>query len=83
MFQRYEMLVAWARLPSLQIRHAHCLGVSPFSSSETEQLPDSVYCPSEAEHKTSETAHTLETSIFSHIEHISHQYPMKVKFLHK
>jgi hypothetical protein len=39
--------------------------------------------PSETEDKTPETAHTLETAIFSHIEHISHQYPMKVKFSHK
>jgi hypothetical protein len=66
--------------------HNSCL---PFSSLETKQLPDSVECPSETAHKGLETAHTSKTkprhqmSIFSHIEHISHKYPMKVKLSHK
>jgi hypothetical protein len=60
-----------------------------FSSSEIEYLPDSVECPLEIEDKTSETEHTSEIelrhqmAIFSHIEHISHKYPIKVTFLHK
>jgi hypothetical protein len=43
----------------------------------------------ETEHKTSKTEHTSETeprhemTIFSHIEHISHKYPIKVIFSHK
>jgi hypothetical protein len=45
-----------------------------FSSSKTKQLLDSVLCPLETKHKTSEIAHTSETTIFSHIEHIVHNY---------
>jgi hypothetical protein len=46
LFLRYKMHVVRARLP--------------FSSPETEQLPDSVQCPSETENKGIETAHTSE-----------------------
>jgi hypothetical protein len=73
-------------LPPMWDMRSQC--VSPFFFIRTEQLSDSVYCPSTTEHKTSsETtifSHKCQMKVkFSHIEHISHKYPMKVKFSHK
>jgi hypothetical protein len=48
-------------LPFIEIGDAPSTARLPFSSLETKLLPDSVWCPSEIEHKTSETTHTSET----------------------
>jgi hypothetical protein len=60
-----------------KMRDARSIGMSPFCFARNHTLHKKLNI------RLQETTHTLETSIFSHIEHISHKYPMKVKFSHK
>jgi hypothetical protein len=53
------------------------VGVSPFCFTRKHTFHQKLNA------RLQETTHTSETSIFSHIEHISQKYPMKVKFPHK
>jgi hypothetical protein len=63
--------------PFTKMRDAHSIGVSPFCFTRKHTLHYKLNT------KLQRTAHTSEIAIFSHIEHISQQYPMKVKFPHK
>jgi hypothetical protein len=75
-----------------EIRDAYCVGTSPFSldmrrvlcghvSLFLHQKLNNCYIKYSVYQKLNRRLQ--KQPIFSHIEHISHQYPLKVKFLHK